>query len=157
MTLVLRRWRRAAQEVVAVALPPLLRPRRRVVRAAPVVAGLRRRLERLCRAGRVLLAVAVLPLLLVVRAAVLAVRAAVLVRVAPAVLAEYRPLGLRLWLPRVGEYQLEAPAGRAEHLRWLALALALHARARARQVGASRRQMQRRDLAARAMARSLEV
>ena len=151
MTLVLRRWRRAAQEVVAVALPPLLRPRRRVVRAAPVVAGLRRRLERLCRAGRVLLAVAlVLPVLL-------AVRAAVLVPVAPAVLAEYRPLGLRLWLPRVGEYQLEAPAGRAEHLRWPALALALHARARARQAGASRRQMQRRDLAARAMARSLEV
>ena len=55
------------------------------------------------------------------------------VAVRPAVQAEGRPLGRRLWLPRVVEYQLEGPVGRAGHLRGPALAPALHARARTRQ------------------------
>ena len=124
---------------------------RRLVRK-PVAAVPQRRLERLRRAGEA-------PQ---VRPVALALWAAVPAPVARVAMAEDRPLGRRLWLPRAEEYHLEDPVGRAgqmrrPHLRWPALALALHARARAREAGVSLRRTQPRDLAAHAMVRSLAV
>jgi hypothetical protein len=129
MTLLLRRGQLAGRGVVAAVPPPLLRPRqRRVVRALvplavargrlvrkPAAAVPQRRLERLRRAGLVVLAARAL-----VPAAVLAV---VPVWEVPAVPAEDQPLGLRLWPPRVGAYRLEGLlVGHAGHLREPALA-----------------------------------
>ena len=135
MTPLLRQVPLAGRGVVAAVPLPLLRPRRPVVRVLvplgvarrrlvrkPAAAVPRRRLGRLRRAGPVALPVRVL-------ARVALEVPVVLVLAAPA---EARPPALRLWLPRVVEYQPQDPVGRAGHLRLPALAPALHARARTR-------------------------